>query len=78
VLAASIIRTIALRMQAVRNSETSVIFNQTTQCNIPEDGHLLFDLINIRYDLWYEELGGSEYRWTIRNLYDTTHKHPYS
>jgi hypothetical protein len=38
-LAASIIRTIALMMEAVSMSETSVNFYQTTQRNIPEDSH---------------------------------------
>jgi hypothetical protein len=31
---------IALMMEAVRTSETSVNFNQTTRCNNPDDSHL--------------------------------------
>jgi hypothetical protein len=38
VLAASII--IALMMDAVSTSETSVNFYQSTRCNNPEDSHL--------------------------------------
>jgi hypothetical protein len=38
VLTASII--IALMMEAVNTSETSINFYQTTWCNIPEDSHL--------------------------------------
>jgi hypothetical protein len=40
VLAASIIMTIALMMEAVTISETSVNFYQTTLRNNPEDCHL--------------------------------------
>jgi uncharacterized integral membrane protein len=45
VFTASIIRVliiiiVALMMEAVNTSETSVSFYQTTQCNIPEDSHL--------------------------------------
>jgi hypothetical protein len=40
VLTASIIRAIALMMEAVRTSETSVSFYQTARRNIPEDSHL--------------------------------------
>jgi hypothetical protein len=31
---------IALMMEAVSTSETTVNFYQTTRCNIPEDSHL--------------------------------------
>jgi hypothetical protein len=41
---ASIIRAIALVMEEVRASETSVNFYQTTQRNNPEDNHLLWKL----------------------------------
>jgi hypothetical protein len=40
VLAASIVRAIALIMEAASTSETSVNFSQTTRCNNPEDSHL--------------------------------------
>jgi hypothetical protein len=40
VLTSSIIRAIALMMEAVHTSETSVSFYKTTRRNIPEDGHL--------------------------------------
>jgi hypothetical protein len=39
-LAASIIRAIALMMEAARTSETLVIFYQTTRRYKPEDSHL--------------------------------------
>jgi hypothetical protein len=41
VLAASIIRAIALMMEAANISETSADFHQTTRRNNPEDSHLL-------------------------------------
>jgi hypothetical protein len=40
VLAASIIRVIALMMEAANTSETSVNFYQTTRHNNSEDSHL--------------------------------------
>jgi hypothetical protein len=40
VLAASIIRAIALMLEAANASETSVNFYQTTRRNNPEDSHL--------------------------------------
>jgi hypothetical protein len=40
VLAVSINRTIALLMEAIDTSETSVNFYQTTRPNNPEDSHL--------------------------------------
>jgi hypothetical protein len=40
VLVASIIRAIALMMEAAITSETSVNFYQTTRRNIPDDNHL--------------------------------------
>jgi hypothetical protein len=33
-------RAIALMMEGVRTSETSVKFCETTQCNVPKDTHL--------------------------------------
>jgi hypothetical protein len=39
-LIAFIIRTIALLIEGVSTSETSVSFIETTRCNIPADGHL--------------------------------------
>jgi hypothetical protein len=39
-LAASIIKAIALLMEAARTSETSVNFYHTTRRNNPEDSHL--------------------------------------
>jgi hypothetical protein len=40
VLFASIIRVMALMMEAVSNSEMSINFYQNTWCIIPEDSHL--------------------------------------
>jgi hypothetical protein len=37
---------IALMMEAVRTSETSVNFYQTTRCNIPEE--IIFILVAVR------------------------------
>jgi hypothetical protein len=39
VLAASIIKAIALMMEEISTSETSVTFDQTTRRNNPEDSH---------------------------------------
>jgi hypothetical protein len=49
VITASIIRAIALMMEAVSTSETSVNFYQITQRNNPEDSHLqlLFKLTEL-------------------------------
>jgi hypothetical protein len=46
-LAASIIRAIALMMEAASTSETSVNFYQTTQRNNPEDSRLRKDTSGI-------------------------------
>jgi hypothetical protein len=40
VLVAIVIRSIALKMEAVRTSETSVNFYETIRRNIPEGSHL--------------------------------------
>jgi hypothetical protein len=44
VLAASIISTIALMMEAASTFETSVKFYKTIRCNNPEDSHLYDDV----------------------------------
>jgi hypothetical protein len=54
VLTASIIsKLVALMMEAVSTSETSVSIYQTARCNIPEDSHLkiegMFYVMNTNY-----------------------------
>jgi hypothetical protein len=60
VFAASIIRAIALMMEAASTSETLIIFYQTTRRYNPEDSHLHWDCSYSEYAIGYLTLTESK------------------